>query len=379
MKKLRHTMHTMMKNFRYLTILVILALVISVVGLSVHVFSAKPVATTPAKAGSPARPAAPPASPGKATSPVVAKAPFNATVPPLGTASTFAILAGTSVNNIGASSITGDVGVAPGTTTPGLLPTMVVGALHLNDAAAIQAKADLVTARSNLAGQACTTTYPNPQELGGLTLTPGVYCFGSTAQVSGTLTLDSQGDPAAVFVFKIPSTLTTLAGSAIVMSGTTGCGAFWSVDSADIAAGMTFPGSILAATNITLGTGASISAGRALASSGAVTLDTNTLTIAPCAAPTPGTLAENLNCDGVHFSGEAVIATTLAYTLSRGGPASQPVGPGPFAFDVPWSPIIQGLAGPFRVSANAVLDLSAVPAANVTITSTRTLTCSANG
>jgi hypothetical protein len=86
-----------------------------------------------------------------------------------------------------------------------------------------------------------------------------------------------------------------------------------------------------------------------------------------------------LACGGATFSGSSPITTTLAYTLSRGGPGSQPVVPGPFSFDVPWVPTIQGLQGPFVVSATGTLDLAAEPAPNLDVSGTMTLTCSANG
>ena len=124
------------------------------------------------------------------------------------------------------------------------------------------------------------------QDLGGLTLTPGVYCFSSSAQLTGTLTLDAQGNPNAVFIFKIGSTLTTASNSSVVVINTGGnssiaCNVFWQVgSSATLGTGTSFAGNILALTSITLNTGANVS-GRVLARNGAVTLDTNNVTVCP--------------------------------------------------------------------------------------------------
>lgn len=396
MRKLR-----MMRKRRLLTVLVLLAVILCVmVAISSFVSSARLGAPAPSRGPATSTSTAPSTGSGDGTetgtgtetdptgpSPSLGSGRDTAgsdvsaaQAPSLGTAATFGVLAGTTVSNTGATTIVGDVGVWPGSTTPGLLPTMVTGAIYLNDATASQAQADVIAARSALAAETCTTNFTDqPQELAGLTLLPGVYCFGSTAELTGTLTLDSQGDSAALWVFKIPSTLTTTTGSSVILSGTTGCNVFWSVDSAIIGAGSAFAGNILAATNISLDAGASITPGRALAVNGAVTLSANNIAITPCAAPTPGTLALELTCEGAHFSGEAVISTTVAYTLSDGVTGSQAVGPGPFAFDVAWNPPIQGLLGPFVVSGDGTLDLSDAEAPNVTAGGSETLTCSGNG
>ena len=127
--------------------------------------------------------------------------------------------------------------------------------------------------------------------LGGLTLTPGVYFFSSSAQLTGTLTLDAQGDPNALFVFQIGSTLTTASNSSVVfINGGQGNNTFWQVgSSATLGTDTAFTGNILALTSITLNTGANINCGRALARNGAVTLDTNIVSIGPCVnGPGPG-------------------------------------------------------------------------------------------
>jgi len=200
----------------------------------------------------------------------------------LGTASSFAVLASSTVTNTGASVITGNLGVSPGTALTGFGPAVINGTIHAGDAVAAQAQGDLHTAYNILAGKAVTTNLTG-QNLGGLTLTPGVYHFNTSAQLSGTLTLDAQGNPNAEFDFQIGSTLTTATGSAvrIINSGSDG-NVFWQVgSSATLGTATAFEGSILAFSSITVNTGSSIVDGRALALSGAVTLADNAISVPP--------------------------------------------------------------------------------------------------
>jgi type VI secretion system secreted protein VgrG len=217
----------------------------------------------------------------------------------LGTADSFAVLAGSTVTNTGATNVHGNLGVWPGTAITGFPPGIVSGGtIHANDAVAMQAQSDLTTAYNFAAGQPCGTVLTG-QDLGGLTLTSGVYCFASSAQLTGTLTLDAQGDPNAVFLFQIGSTLTTASSSSVVfINGGQGDSVFWQVgSSATLGTTTAFAGNILALSSITLNTGANIQCGRALARNGAVTMDTNDVSIdtAGCettptgAAPEPGT------------------------------------------------------------------------------------------
>ncbi|HEX7706032.1 MAG TPA: IPTL-CTERM sorting domain-containing protein [Thermoanaerobaculia bacterium] len=202
--------------------------------------------------------------------------------PTLGTAADFGVLAGSTVTNTGASSVDGDVGVSPGSAIVGFPPGTLTGTMHANDAVAIQAQSDLTTAYNEVAGTACTANLSG-SDLGGMTLTPGVYCFDSSAQLTGTLTLDALGDPNAVFLFKIGSTLTTASNSTVLLQGSaSGCNVFWQVgSSATLGTTSRVEGNILALTSITLNTGATVS-GRVLARNGAVTLDT--ATIVDCAS-----------------------------------------------------------------------------------------------
>lgn len=209
--------------------------------------------------------------------------------PILGTAASFAVLGGSTVTNTGSSVITGDLGVSPGTAITGFPPGSVTPpyTIHAADAVALQAQSDVTSAYNFLAGLGPIQNLTG-QNLGGLTLTPGVYHFASSAQLTGTLTLNALGNPDALFVFQIGSTLTTASKSSVVeinggQSLVPGCEVYWQVgSSATIGTDTAFEGSILANTSITLNTGASIVDGRALAQSGAVTLDDNFLSILGC-------------------------------------------------------------------------------------------------
>ncbi len=204
----------------------------------------------------------------------------------LGSAANYAVLAGSTITSTGSTIINGgNVGVSPGTAITGFPPAVITPPYTADaaDTAALNAQYDLLIASGVAAG-----LVPNQiltgQDLGGMTLTPGVYHFDSSAQLTGTLTLNNEGNPDAVFVFQIGSTLTTASNSLVVsindpsMPGNT---IFWQVGtSATLGTGATFEGNILASTSITANSGGAID-GRLLAETGAVTLDDTTLWTPP--------------------------------------------------------------------------------------------------
>lgn len=203
----------------------------------------------------------------------------------LGSAGSFAVLAGESVTNTGPSVITGDLGVSPGSSVTGLPPLLVLdGAPHVADAVANLAQADLTTAYDSAAGRP-TVTDVTGQDLGGMTLTSGVVEHTSGMQLTGTVTLDAQGDPSAVFIFKAGSTLVTAPNSTVsLINGASPCNVFWQVgSSATLDTNTTFVGTIMALTSATLRTATTVQ-GRVLARTGSVTLDTNVITRPGCAA-----------------------------------------------------------------------------------------------
>lgn len=194
----------------------------------------------------------------------------------------FAVLAGSTVTDAGSSVITGNVGVSPGNSVTGFPPAIVNApyTIHNGDAVAASAQSQLTTAYNILAGRSATADLTG-QDLGGLLLGGGVYTYASSAQLTGNLTLDAGGDPNAVFVFNIGSTLTTAAASSIVLiNGADPAKVFFRVgSSATLGASTQFAGKILALSSITLITGASINCGAALARNGAVSLDSNVISI----------------------------------------------------------------------------------------------------
>ncbi len=205
----------------------------------------------------------------------------------LGTAESFAVLAGSAVTNTGASLLTGNLGVHPGSAVTGFPPGIVTGTIHAANATAAQAKVDLVGQYDALTASACTSNLTG-QDLGSRTLTPGVYCFDTSAQLTGTLTLNAQGNPAAQFIFKTGSTLTTASASQVLLiNGGNPCRVAWRIgSSATLGTTTSFIGNLIALTSITLTTDANI-IGRALARNGAVTLDSNDITFASCGAAVP--------------------------------------------------------------------------------------------
>ena len=196
---------------------------------------------------------------------------------PLGSASTFAVLTATTVTSGGATTVNGDLGVSPGNGLTGA--PAVNGTTHLGDPIAAQAQTDLTIAYNNAAARPGGAAVSG--NLGGLTFTPGLYKSTSFLEISsGDLTLDAQGDPCAVFIFQMPSTLiTTGPRHVILIGGARACNVFWQVGSSATLGGDTiFKGNILAYTSITIDSGATLE-GRALAQNGAVSLQANTITV----------------------------------------------------------------------------------------------------
>jgi hypothetical protein len=210
----------------------------------------------------------------------------------LGTAETFAVLGASTVTNTGTTKIRGDLGVSPGTAVVGFPPgKMEVGTIHAGDAVAARAQADLTTAYRAAKALPCDFNITG-QDLGGLTLTPGVYCFDTSAQLTGTLVLDFQSGDDSSFVFQIGSTLTTASNSTVSFVNGENChhkqcSINWQVgSSATLGTSTTFSGNIMARASITLTTSVSL-CGRALARTGAVTMDTDKVFFMGSLAP-PG-------------------------------------------------------------------------------------------
>jgi hypothetical protein len=199
----------------------------------------------------------------------------------LGAADGFAVLGGSTVTSAGVSAVNGDLGVSPGTAVTGFPPGTINGTLDAGDASAVQAHADLATAYTDAVGRA--PAVPILGDLGGVTLTPGVYAAGAALTLAGTLTLDAQGNPAAVFILQAGSTLGTAAGSQVNLAGgAQSCNVFWQVGtSATLGASSSLVGTILASTSISMGDGVTID-GRALARDGAVTMIKDTVSAANC-------------------------------------------------------------------------------------------------
>ena len=216
---------------------------------------------------------------------------LDATAPPLGDFKNFSVLGAQSVDSTGATVLNGDLGISPGdaSSITGFPPGLYTGTLHAADALAGLAQVAATNAVTALNSQPCTSNLTG-QDLGGLTLVPGVYCFDNAAELTGNLILDAQGDPNAVWIFKMESTLTTGTSSTVtyINSPSKLCNVYWRVgSSATLGEGTEFIGTIIANISVTLVTNANIE-GRAIAQTGSVTLDDNTITPIFCVvAPTP--------------------------------------------------------------------------------------------
>ena len=211
----------------------------------------------------------------------------------LGTAANYGVLAASTVTNTGPTTINGGLGLSPGTAITGFPPGQVNGTINAANSAALQAQNDLTAAYNTAAASPVTATIP--VELGGTTLTPGVYASpAGTFGITGTLTLDAQGDPNAVFIFKAASTLITASASNVVLvNGAQAANVFWVVgSSATLGTYSIIQGNIMAQASITVTTGATVH-GRALARTAAVTLDSDTITV-PAGVQAPITTTTRL-------------------------------------------------------------------------------------
>lgn len=231
--------------------------------------------------------------------------------PILGSAQSYSVLGGTTVTNTGLTTINGNVGVAPGTAVTGIGATTLFGTVHQNDSAAMLAHVDALAASDYLSGLSFTRDLTG-LDLGGMTLTAGIYRIASSAQLTGTLVLDAQNMANALFVFQIGSTLTTAGASAVnVINASADTGVFFDVGtSAVLGAGSAFAGNLIAADSITLSASTRLLCGRALALNGAVTLDTNLVSNDCAAGGALGT--SSLDGGSLGFSGVSAVGAAQA-------------------------------------------------------------------
>jgi hypothetical protein len=237
------------------------------------------------------------------------------------------------------------------------------GSIHAADATAAGAQSAMTTAYNDLVSQGCTQDLSG-QDLGGKTLTPGVYCFTGSAQLTGTLTLNAQGNANAVFIFKIGSTLTTASGANVVLINSgQACNVFFQVtSSATLGTSSHLEGTIIALQSITLTTGASVS-GHAMARNGAVTLDTNTVGVTTCTAAAP--------CGVISQLPAALPAGMVASAYSQ--PITASGGTGPYTFAVTAGALPAGVT---LTSAGALAGTPTTAGTYpVTITSTDAASC----
>ncbi|MFI5470357.1 ice-binding family protein [Streptomyces cacaoi] len=247
---------------------------------------------------------------------------------PLGTTASYSVLAGQGVTNTGNSVLAHDLGTHPNPAITGFPPGLVGGAVHPADAAALQAKADLLVAYNNAAGQAVDFALPAGIG-GGPPLLPGVYKATAGVGITGDLVLDGQGSSDAVWVFQIPESLTTATSSRILLTnGASACNVFWQIgEDASLGVTTSFVGTLMAENSITVNQGTNVE-GRLLASVGSVTLNNNRIFLGPCATSTTGTTTTGTNAGtsaGTSTSGGLLGGGLVSGGLVTGGVLGGPI------------------------------------------------------
>ncbi|MFD7939737.1 ice-binding family protein [Streptomyces sp. NPDC059755] len=245
---------------------------------------------------------------------------------PLGTTATYSVLAGQGVTNTGNSVLAHDLGTHPNPAITGFPPGQVGGAIHPADAAALQAKADLLVAYNNAAGQAVDFALPAGIG-GGPALLPGVYHATAGVGITGDLVLDGQGSSDAVWVFQIPESLTTATSSRILLTnGASACNVFWQIgEDASLGVTTAFVGTLMAENSITVNQGTNVE-GRLLAEVGSVTLNNNRIFLGGCAASTAGgTTSGTPSAPGTTTSGGLLGGGLVSGGLVTGGVLGGPI------------------------------------------------------
>jgi hypothetical protein len=231
-----------------------------------------------------------------------------------GSAESFAVLAHQTITNIGNTTINGDVGLYPGTSVTGFGTVTLNGTLHVTNTVAMNAKADLLTAYNDAKGRT-TTTVVTPADLGGRTLTPGVYTAATSIGLTGTLILDGGGDSNAVFIFQAGSALTTASNSEIqLINGASASNVFWQIgSSATLGTNSKFAGNIMAQESITLTTGVVLT-GKIMALTGSVTLDSDV--ILSSSVEETGSTTYRMSIVKTADATEVEVGDTVNYTIT---------------------------------------------------------------
>jgi Ice-binding-like len=241
----------------------------------------------------------------------------------LGTATPFAVLGGSTVTNTGPTTMFGNLGLSPGSSVTGA--PHVLGETHVDDAVAIAAKNSLTTAFNDAASRPSNGSAGT--DLAGQVFLPGVRTASSSLLLSsGSVTLDAQGNPAAVFIFQVGSTLITGSNTSVsLVNGAQACNVFWEIgSSATLGTGTRFVGTVMALASITANTAATIH-GRLLARTGAVNLDTNTITNSTCASSATG-VGGGIETTGGSTGLPAVPGGPGSTTPGGSAPGSPPIG-----------------------------------------------------